>query len=112
MKLTLQLLYDSPKPLTDDEQKTLKESTTSLHGFSIIGWAIKSLEANKIADGMSLDQAVAHAKSVDRKSAFDEQDGGASSPQSVAASVAACVIRFGDPQSDDYQVGMGRHGAG
>jgi hypothetical protein len=96
------ITYESPKPLTEDEQNRLGESTTSLQGFSIVGWAMKSLEANKIADGLSLDQAVVHAKSVDTKSAFDERDDGASSPQSVVASVAVCVIRFGDPQSDDH----------
>ena len=97
------ITYEPPKPLTENEQKRLKESTTSLQGFSIVGWAIKSLEANKIVDGLSLDEAVAHAKSVDTKSAFDKRNETASSPQSVIASVAACVIRFGDPQSDDYR---------
>ncbi|MDE2166775.1 MAG: hypothetical protein KGJ66_10630 [Alphaproteobacteria bacterium] len=95
--------YASPKPLTDNEEKRLKESTTSLQGFNIVGWAIKSLGANKIADGLSLDQAVAHAKSIDTRSAFDERTETVSSPQSVTASVAACVIRFGDPQSDAYR---------
>jgi hypothetical protein len=97
------IVYESPKPLTDNEQKRLKEITTSLQGFNIIGWANKSLEANKIADGLSLDQAVAHAKGVATKSTFGEQNESASSPESVVASVAACVIRFGDPQSDDYK---------
>jgi hypothetical protein len=73
-----------------------------LQGFNIIDWAIKSLKANKIAHGLCLDQAVAHAKSLDMESAFDERNESASSPQSVAASVAVCVIRFGDPQGDDY----------
>jgi hypothetical protein len=95
--------YESPRPLTENQQKRLEESTTSLQGFNIVGWAIKSLEANRIIDGLSLDQVVAHAKSIDTKSAFDERNDNASSPQSVIASVAACVIRFGDPQSDDYQ---------
>ena len=97
------ITYESPKPLTEDEQKRLEESTTSLRGVNIVGWAVKSLAANKIADGLSLDQAVAHAKSVDTKSAFDERNDDASSPQSVAASVAACVIRFGDPNGEDYK---------
>ncbi|MGX9443834.1 NACHT domain-containing protein [Nitrobacteraceae bacterium UC4446_H13] len=95
--------YAPPKPLTDNDQKRLKESTTSLKGFSIVGWAVKSLEANKIADGMSLDQAVAHAKSVDTEDAFDQFNEGASAPQTVIASVAACVIRFGDPHSEDFK---------
>jgi hypothetical protein len=97
------ITYERPTPMTENEQKTLKESTTFLHGLSIVNWAIKSLEASKIVDGLSLDQAVAHAKSVDTKSAFDERNESASSPQSVIASVAACVIRLGDPRSDDYR---------
>jgi hypothetical protein len=97
------IAYEPPKPLTENEQKRLKESTTSLQGGSVVGWAVKSLQANKIVDGLSLDEAVAHAKNVDTRSAFDERHESASSPQSVVASVAACVIRFGDPQGDDHQ---------
>ncbi|TCS33100.1 hypothetical protein EDC30_11841 [Paucimonas lemoignei] len=97
------ITYESPQPLTAKEQKRLEESSTSLKGFNIVGWAVQSLEANKIAAGWSLDEAVTHAKSIDRKFEFDERDDGASSPQSVIASVAACVIRFGDSQSDDYE---------
>ncbi len=97
------ITYDSPKPLSESEQERLQESTTSLQRFNIVGWANRSLAANKIADGLPLDQAIVHAKSVDTKTPFDERDDGASSPQSVAASVAACVIRLGDPQSDDQK---------
>ena len=96
------ITYEPPKPLTENQQKRLKESTTSLQALNIVGWATKSLEANKIVDGLSLDEAVAHAKFVDTKSAFDRRNDSASSPQSVIASVAACVIRFSDPRSDDY----------
>ena len=95
------ITYESPTPLTEIQQERLKESTTSLQGFNIVGWAIKSLEANAVADGLSLDKAVAHAKFVDTKSAFDERNESASSPQSVIASVAAVVIRLGDPQGED-----------
>ncbi len=49
-----------------------------------------------------MDQAIAHAKSVDNAAEFDMLDDSASSAQSVVASVAACVIRFGDPQSEDF----------
>jgi hypothetical protein len=97
------ITYDSPKPLTESDQKRLKESTTSLKGFNIVGWAAKSLQANAIAEGLSLDHAVVHAKGVDSKDAFDTFNDGASSPQTVIASVAACVIRFGDPQGDDFK---------
>jgi hypothetical protein len=95
------IVYESPKPRTDDEKKRLDESTTSLRGFNVVGWAIKSLDANQITDGLTLEQAVAHAKSVDTATAFDKFEESASSPQFVVGSVAACVIRFGDPQSAD-----------
>jgi hypothetical protein len=97
------ITYEPPKPLTETQQKRLKETTTSLEDFSIVGWAIRSLEANKIVEGLSLGDAVARAKNLDTNSAFDERNEGFSSPQSVIASVAVCVIRFGDPQSNDYQ---------
>ncbi len=48
------ITYESPKPLTDGEQQRLKESTTSLKGFSIVGWAMSSLNSNKVADGLRL----------------------------------------------------------
>jgi hypothetical protein len=97
------ITYESPKPLTETEQKRLDESTTSLRGFSIVGWATQTLDANTIADGLTLDQAVAHAKSVDNATAFDMLNGSASSPQSVVGSVAACAVCFADPHSEDFQ---------
>ena len=70
------ITYEPPKPLTENQQKRLHESTTSLQGFNIVGWAVKSLEANKIIDGLSLGDAIAYAKSVDStlELGFDEQD--------------------------------------
>jgi hypothetical protein len=95
------ITYEPPKPLTDDEKKRLAESTTSLTGFNIVGWAMKSLEINKVADGLTLEKAVAHAKSIDHPTAFDMLNENASSAQVVMASVASCVICFADPQSAD-----------
>jgi hypothetical protein len=97
------ITYDSPTPQTERDEKRLKEATTSLKGFNIVGWAIDSLRANAIADGSSLDQAVAHAKSLDTKDAFELFNESASSAQTVIASVAACVIRFGDSQGHDFK---------
>jgi hypothetical protein len=97
------ITYESPTPQTERDERRLKEATTSIKGFNIVGWAIKSLSDNAIAEGLSLDQAVAHAKSVDTKGAFDSFNESASSPQTIIASVAACVIRFGDPQGEDFK---------
>ena len=65
------ITYKSPKPLTESDERRLEESKASIRGFNIVGWAVKSFQANAIAEGLSLDQAVAHAKGVDNKDAFD-----------------------------------------
>lgn len=98
----VEIVYNPPKPLTERERRKLEESTTAIQGGNIVAWAVRSFQANKIVDGLSLDEAVGYAKAVDTNSAFEKQDDGLSSPQSVLASVAACVIRFGDPQGIDY----------
>jgi len=95
--------YESPKPLTESDKRRLAESTTSLTGFNIVGWAVQSLQANAISERFSLESAIAHAKSIDTRDAFDIFNSGASSPQTVIASVAACAMRFGDPQSEDFR---------
>jgi hypothetical protein len=97
------IMYEPPKPLTEDEKKRVAESAESLKGFNIVGWAMKSLEANKIADGLTLEQAIAHAKSVDEPKVFNMLDESVSSPQSVLASVAAVVVYFADPKSEDFR---------
>ena len=54
----------------------------------------ESISKNTLQEGMTLDAAVAHVKSIDTKASFDSKDDMASSLPSVASSVAACVIRF------------------
>ena len=95
------IMYDRPNPLTPAQEKRLERSTKSLQGFSLVGWANQSLSKNKLEDGMTLDAAVAHVKSIDTKAPFDGKDEMASSLPSVASSVAACVIRFGAADSPD-----------
>jgi hypothetical protein len=97
------ITYESPKPMSESDEKRLEESKTSLIGFNIVGWAVKSFQTNAVADGLTLDQAVTYAKGVDNRDAFVTFDESASSPQSVLASVAACVIRFSDPQGKDFK---------
>ena len=96
------ITYESPKPLTDEQQQRLTESTTSLQRMNIVSWANKSLEANQIVDGWTLNEAIAYAKKIDSNSDFAERDDeNLSAPQTVIASIAACLIRFGDPDNDD-----------
>lgn len=97
----LAITYDRPNPLTPAQEKRLEKSTKVLQGFSIAGWAGQSLNTNKLEEGMTLDDAVSHVKGLDTGAAFDFRDDMASSLTSVAASVAACVIRFSPPDSAD-----------
>ncbi|MCP3468499.1 hypothetical protein [Bradyrhizobium sp. CCGUVB23] len=95
------ITYDRPNPLTPAQEKRLEKSTMVLQGFSIAGWAGQSLSSNKLEDGMTLAAAVSHVKGLDTGAAFDFRDDMASSLPSVAASVAACVVRFGPPDNAD-----------
>jgi hypothetical protein len=97
------IMYDRPNPLTPAQEKRLERSTKSLQGFSVVGWANQSLSKNKLDDGMTLDAAVAHVKSIDTNAPFDGKDDMASSLPSVASSVAACVIRFSAADSPDRE---------
>ena len=88
--------YEPPKPLTPEREKRLEESTTSLQGLTVINWATKSLQENKIADGIKLEDAVAFAKKRDHATIFAQRlDVGAHWPQSAVSATAAVVIRFG-----------------
>jgi hypothetical protein len=95
------ITYERPDPLTPRQEAKLAKSTTVLQGFNIVAWASQSISANKIDDGLTLDVAIAHVKGLDTNAAFDFRDDMAASLPSVAASVAACVIRFSAPDSED-----------
>jgi hypothetical protein len=95
------ITYERPDRLTPKQEARLAKSATVLRGFSVVGWASQSLSANKLDDGMTLDAAIAHVKGLDPNAAFDVRDDLASSLPSVAASVAACVIRFSALDSED-----------
>jgi hypothetical protein len=95
------ITYESPHALTESETRQLEESTTSLLGFSIVGWATKSLSINRIAEEFTLKQVVTHAKGLGAHATFDQADTDMASAQSVIATVAACVIRFCEPNDPD-----------
>ena len=95
------ITYERPDPLTPKQEARLAKSTTVLQWFNIVAWASQSISANKIEDGLTLDAAIAHVKGLYTNAAFDFRDDMASSLPSVAASVAACVIRFSAPDSED-----------
>jgi hypothetical protein len=95
--------YEPPNPLTPAQEKRLKESTTSLQEYNVIGWATKSLEANTLIDGLGLADAVAFAQARDNGTILAvRSDAGEHSAQTTISAVAAVVIRFGSPTGADY----------
>jgi hypothetical protein len=95
--------FEPPNPMTPAQEKRLEESTTSLQEYSVIGWATKSLQANALADGLDLADAIAFARARDNSTILAERnDTGAHSPQTTISAVAAVVIRFGPAAGEDY----------
>ena len=96
--------YDAPKPLTDNAQKKLEANNAHMKRVGNIFLADESLKISDIADNFCLDDAVSYAKSIDDKGSYIGHDQDSlSNPKSVVSSTAACVIRFGNPESDDYE---------
>ncbi|MFJ2363835.1 AAA family ATPase [Pseudomonas sp. NPDC087697] len=99
----LLISYEPPKPMTLEQERRLEESTNSLREYGVIAWAKKSLEANAIADGMTLADTVAFAQARDNGTIFTERtNSGEQSTQTVISAVAAVVIRFDSPAGTDF----------
>lgn len=95
--------YEPPKPLTPEQEERLKESTTSLQEYNVIGWATKSLEANALADGLSLADALAFAQARDNSTILAvRSEAGEHSAQTAISAIAAVVIRFGSTTGADH----------
>jgi hypothetical protein len=95
--------YQPPVPMTPAQKKILQRSTTSLQEHSVIAWATKSLQANALADGHTLADAIAFARARDKGTILAERkEAGAHSAQTTISAVAAVVIRFGPPGGKDY----------
>lgn len=100
--------YQPPKPFTPAQEKRLQESTQTLTGYSVMSRATKALEENAMSGDLSLADAVAYARKYDTPDLFKVRSSGGSGPEQAAvASVAACVVRFGDPVSDDAKWAWG-----
>ena len=96
--------YDAPKALTDEGQKRLEANNAYFKRVNSIFLADKSLEYGEFADGFCLDEAITYANSIDDKGLYMERGQyDPSGSESAITSIAACVIRFGDPKSDDYE---------
>ena len=98
------IFYDAPKSLTHQAQKKLEGNNAFLERMGIIHLADESLKDDNLADGLRLNESVIYAKNIDNKTLFGEnnQDDYLSSEATIT-SIAACIIRFGEPNNDDYE---------
>jgi hypothetical protein len=97
------IYYEHPKPFTPEQQKRLEESTQSLTGYSVQGWATGYLEEGKAGDNFTLLDAVKYARSKDGPSMFSVLAEPGDAEQPAIASVAACVIRFEGVAAEDVE---------
>ena len=96
--------YQSPVSATPEQTQQIVANTAYLQEMAVLGWARKSLADNMLSDDMVLADSVALARECDEVSIFKERhDVGEYGPQSLIAAVAACVIRFGAPSSQDRE---------
>ncbi|EJN10124.1 ATP-binding protein [Herbaspirillum sp. YR522] len=94
-------------PLSAEAIDRSEAAGVYLQQNSVLAWAMKSLRAAKPSEEKSLADAVALARPLDEQSLFIERlDVQDHMPQSVVAAVAACVICFGDVESNDYKWAM------
>ena len=102
------IAYDSPNPLTPTQEERLAEITTSQQEYSVIAWVTRSLQKNRLADTMSLEDAIAFARTRDNATMFLERhDAGKHSTQTAVSAVAVVVIRFGTNAGSDYDWAWG-----
>lgn len=95
--------FEPPTPLTAEQEQRLAQSTTSLREQSAIAWASKSLQENGLAEGWSLNDAIAFARERDHKEMFlERRDVGEHTAQSAISAIAACTIRFGQSSCADH----------
>jgi hypothetical protein len=98
----IMISYEPPAPPTPAQERRLEESSTSLKEYNVIAWAMKSFEANALADGLSLVDVLTFARSRDNGAIFDERsEADGNSTQAMISAVAAAVIRFGSPAGPD-----------
>ena len=95
--------YESPNPLTPTQEERLAAITTSQQEYSVTAWATQSLQENKLADTVSLEDAIAFARKRDNSTMFVERkNAGEHSAQTTVSAIAAVVIRFGPDAGADY----------
>ena len=91
----LQVVYRDPTPKSEAQQERIEESRNSLGDFNVVAWASESLKNGKLDSKVSVEAAVAFAKSRDHDTLFNVVDeAGKGFRQSCVAAVSAVVIRF------------------
>ena len=94
--------YESPVPPTPEQTEKTAATATYLQESVVIAWAGKSLANNTLSDGIALAEAIALARARDDALMFNERhDVEDQTTQSMIAAIAACVVRFGDPTSQN-----------
>ncbi|MCW2319155.1 hypothetical protein M2322_004724 [Rhodoblastus acidophilus] len=94
--------YEPPEPPSNAMQERASEATESLQHQRALTWAFKSLNEGKPTEGWTLANAIAFAKGHDHDDLFNERAGvGPHMIQSGVSAIAACVIRFGESDSQD-----------
>ena len=97
------ITYESSKPLTPVQKKRITESATSLQEYDLIGWAIRSLTANKIDTAVNLEDAIAFARNRDNPTILVERNNAGEYPdQATISAIAAVALRFGSAAVADY----------
>lgn len=94
--------YEHPKPLPEATQQKAAKAAESIHQTLVLNWALKSLNDGKLSEGWSLEKAVEYAKQHDRADLFDVRaDVGPHNVQSGVSAIVACIILFGDKDSEE-----------
>lgn len=97
------IAYEAPNPPTAKQEERLAQANEYFSAQGALGLATKSLSENKLADGLSLPEAVEFAQRHDGKTLFETRfEVGPHAAQSAVSAIAACVIRFADNTSEHH----------
>ena len=100
--------YESPNALTPTQEEHLATIATSLQEYSVIAWATQSLQENKLADTVKVEDAIAFVRTRDNATMFLERhDASMHSTQTATSAVAVVAIRFGTNAGSDYDWAWG-----
>ena len=95
--------YQSPVLTTSEQTQKIAANATYLQETAVIEWARNSLAKNALSDRIALADAIALARARDNALMFNERrDIGGHTTQSMIAAIAAYVIRFGNPSSQNH----------